>query len=252
MRKTILDLSDAKEIFNQVLAHWKQSNEYISPKEVLLKGSYSRTDFLNQAVEFDHLGELVDKRVEYRDRCSEQLNLYKENMRSTMQRFSFIARGVASDPILVHSIPALPDTRSNEEKFMEPVDKIVQIWTDLNVDGEVCLSDGTNLAAFVAGVQILRQSFRNRERAFEQERYARAIRRQHHQMLIERCVQYRSLVLGIFGEDSPVGNSLPYLWAKQDRRRKLTVVEPSHSLSTSSSSESEGTEKDHQPSMLVS
>lgn len=235
MRKTILDLSDAKEIFNQVLAHWKHSNELISPKEVRLKGSYSRTDFLNQAVEFDHLGELVEKRVEYRDRCSDQLNLYKDNMRSTMQRFSFIAKGIASDQVLINSIPALPDARSNEEKFLEPVDKIVQIWTELNIDGEVCLSDGTDLAAFSAGVSVLRQAFRNRERAFEQERYARAIRRQHHQMLIDRCVQYRSIILGIFGEDSDVANNLPYLWAKQDRRRKLKVVEPRHAVTTEQS-----------------
>lgn len=228
MRKTILDLSDAKEIFNSILAHWKGSNELLAPSEIRLKGSYSRTDFLNHAVEFDHLSELVEKRVEYRDRCSQQLNLYKENMRSTMQRFSFIARGIASDPRLVQSIPALPDTRSNEEKFMEPVDQLAKIWAEVNMDGEVSLSDGTTLSAFISGVQVLRQAFMNRERAFEQERYARAIRRQHHQMLIDRCVQYRSMVLGIFGEESSVAEKLPYLWAKQDRRRELKIVEPSN------------------------
>lgn len=229
MRKTILDLSDAREIFDQVLAHWATCNQQIAPREVVLKGGFTRNDFLNLAVEFDHLTETVDSKVEYRDRTSEQLNRYKENMRSTMQRFSFIARGLANDHQLIEFLPALPDSRSSEEKYMKPVEDLAEVWARLNQEGPVALADGTTLEAFSVGIQVLRQAFRNRERAFDQERYARAIRRQHHEQLIERCVQYRSMILGIFGEESEYGKSLPYLWAKQNRtrtrRQNLKVIE---------------------------
>ncbi|MCE2767979.1 MAG: hypothetical protein LW628_13860 [Fimbriimonadaceae bacterium] len=234
MRKTILDISDAKEIFDQILHHWKYSNELISPNEVTVRGGYSRKDFLNETVEFDQLSASVESKVQYRDRASEQLNLYKENMRTTMQRFSFMARGTADNYDLLKSIPALPDARSNEEKFMAPAERIAVVWGQLNLESPIVLSDGTTLEAFVVGIQVLRQAFRTRNRAFEQERFARAIRRQKHQELINRAVQYRSTILGVYGEDSDVASKLPYLWAKQDRKRKLKVVhsatEPSASI----------------------
>ena len=63
-------------------------------------------------------------------------------------------------------------------------------------------------------------AFKARERAFAQERHQRSIRRQHHQTLINRSVQYRSLVLGTFGEESVLSKTLPYLWPRQDRTKK--------------------------------
>ena len=71
---------------------------------------------------------------------------------------------------------------------------------------------------------MIRAAFKARERAFAQERHQRSIRRQHHQTLINRAVQYRSLVLGTFGEESVLSKTLPYLWPKQDRTKKPKPV----------------------------
>jgi hypothetical protein len=222
MRQTILDISDAKTIFDSVLSHWSNANQVLGGNGITLKGNFDRTAFLNAAVEFDHLTEVIEQASQVRDRASEQLSLYKENMRSTMQRFGYLVRGLYPNTEFDAALPALPDVRSNEEKFMAPVDRVLRVWNRINMSSDLVLPDGTTLEAFSQGVSVLRQAFRAREKAFHQDRMIRAARRHQHQILIDRAVQYRAVVLGTFGEESVLAQTLPYLWPKQDRRKKRT------------------------------
>ena len=113
---------------------------------------------------------------------------------------------------------------------MEPVEKTLLIWKQANAIEVLILPDGTTIEAFAIGINVLRQAFRSREKAFAQERYTRAIRRRHHQVMIDRAVQYRQVILGTFGEESPIAESMPYLWPKQDRSKKK--VKPLEVLET--------------------
>lgn len=229
MRQTILDLSDAKGIFDRILSHWNTANLGLTAPGIVLKGDFDRTAFLNKAVEFDHLTAEIEKVVESRDRASAELSLYKENMRALMQRFAFLVRGLHPDSSFTKQLPALPDVRSNEPKFMASVEATLQIWRKVNTGRPLIMPDGTTLSSFEQGVKVLRQAFQTRDRAFELERQLRATRRNHHQMLVNRTVQYRQVVLGVFGEDHALAFSLPTLWPKQDRRKKpvqrLEVIE---------------------------
>jgi hypothetical protein len=223
MRQTILDISDAKEIFNRILTHWGSVNQTLSDQGLVLKGAFDRTSYLNAAVEFEHLGEIIDKATLQKTRTSENLILYKTNMRATMQRLGFLVRGLYAESDFARYLPALPDARSNEEIFMASVERTLVTWKNINAVQPLVMPDGTTLDAFLIGFNVLRQAFRAREKAFAQERYARAMRRQHHQMLVDRSVQYRQVILGTFGEDSPEAITLPYLWPKQDRTKKRTL-----------------------------
>ena len=218
MRQTILDLSDAKEIFEGIAQHWKNSNQSLLGSGIVLKGEYSVVLFEQGLEQFDQLGASIDLIVEQRDRASENLWLYKTNMRAIMQRFAFLVRGLHPD--YAKDLPALPDVRSHEAKFMASVDKTHLVWKRINRVSPIVMPDGTALEAFVQGINVIRAAFKARERAFAQERHQRSVRRQHHQSLINRAVQYRSLVLGTFGEESVLSKTLPYLWPKQDRSKK--------------------------------
>ena len=222
MRQTILDLSDAKEIFEGIAQHWKNSNQSLLGSGIVLKGEYSVVLFEQGLEQFDQLGASIDLIVEQRDRASENLWLYKTNMRAIMQRFAFLVRGLHPD--YAKDLPALPDVRSHEAKFMASVDKTHLVWKRINRVSPIVMPDGTTLEAFVQGVNVIRAAFKARERAFAQERHQRSVRRQHHQSLINRVVQYRSLVLGTFGEESVLSKTLPYLWPKQDRSKKPKPV----------------------------
>jgi hypothetical protein len=230
MRQTILDISDAKGVFNSILSHWNNANQALGGSGIVLKGNFDRKAFLNAAVEFDHLGEVIDSAVKQRDRASEQLSLYKENMRATMQRFGYLVRGLYPGSDFESALPALPDVRTNEDKFMAPVERMLKVWTRINMTSTLVLPDGTTLEAFKQGVEVLRQAFRQREKAFQVDRQVRSQRRQNHQGLIDRAVQYRAVVLGTFGEESVLSETLPYLWPKQERRKKapqrLEIVTP--------------------------
>ena len=222
MRQTILDISDAKEIFEGIAKHWRNSNQSLTGPGIVLKGDYNITAFEQAVEQFDQLGTTIDTIVEQRDRASENLWLYKTNMRAVMQRFAFLVRGLHPD--YAKDLPALPDVRSNEAKFMASVDKTQMVWRRINRVHPIIMPDGTTLEAFTQGINVIRLAFKARERAFAQERHQRSIRRQHHQTLINRAVQYRSLVLGTFGEESVLSKTLPYLWPKQDRTKKPKPV----------------------------
>lgn len=218
MRQTILDISDAKEIFEAIAKHWKNSNQSLTGPGIVLKGDYSVATFEAAVEQFDQLGLSIDAIVAQRDKASENLWLYKTNMRAVMQRFAFLVRGL--HPEYAKDLPALPDVRSNEAKFMASVDKTHMVWKRINRVTPLIMPDGTTFDAFGQGINVIRAAFKARERAFAQERHQRSIRRQHHQTLINRAVQYRSLVLGTFGEESVLSKTLPYLWPKQDRSKK--------------------------------
>ncbi len=220
MRQTILDLSDAKGIFDRIISHWNTANQGLTTPGIVLKGDFDRNAFLNKAVEFDHLTAEIETITLTRDKASAQLTLYKENMRSTMQRFAYLVRGLYPDSEFAKGLPALPDTRSNEARYMAPVERTLLIWRHANSVRPLILPDGTTIEMFAAGIQVLRQAFKARDKAFAQERQIRAERRRLHQTLIDRAVQYRQVVLGIFGDDHALAFSLPTLWPKQDRRKK--------------------------------
>jgi hypothetical protein len=222
MRQTILDISDAKGVFNSILSHWNNANQALGGPGIVLKGNFDRSAFLNAAVEFDHFTEVIDSAGKQRDRASDQLSLYKENMRATMQRFGYLVRGLYPGSEHESALPALPDVRTNEAKFMAPVERMLKVWNRINQSSALVLPDGTTLEAFSVGVEVLRQAFRTREKAFVYDRQIRSLRREKHQGLIDRAVQYRAVVLGTFGEDSVMAETLPYLWPKQDRRKKPT------------------------------
>lgn len=238
MRQTILDLSDAKGIFDRILSHWTTANLGLAGAGIVLKGDFDRNAFLNKAVEFDHLSAEIEQITETRDKASAQLTLYKENMRSTMQRFAYLVRGLYPDSDFSKGLPALPDTRSNEARYMAPVERTLMIWRHANRVRPLILPDGTDVEAFAAGIQVLRQAFKARDKAFAQERQIRAERRRLHQVLIDRAVQYRQVVLGVFGDDHALAFSLPPLWPKQDRKKKPTrrlevienIAEPARAL----------------------
>ena len=222
MRQTILDLSDAKEIFDGIVKHWRNSNQSLTGAGIVLKGDYTVFSFELAIEQFELLGTSIETVVQQRDRASENLWLYKTNMREIMQRFAFLVRGL--HPEYVKDLPALPDVRSHEAKFMASVDKTQIVWKRINRVSPIIMPDGTTLEAFVQGINVIRLAFKARERAFAQERHQRSIRRQHHQTLINRAVQYRSLVLGTFGEESVLSKTLPYLWPRQDRTKKPKPV----------------------------
>ena len=224
MRQTILDLSDAREIFEGIAQHWKNSNQSLLGSGIVLKGEFSVSSFEQGIEQFDLLGSSIDLIVEQRDRASENLWLYKTNMRATMQRFAFLVRGLHPD--YAKDLPALPDVRSNEAKFMASVDKTFVVGKRINRVSPIVMPDGTTFEMFGQGINVIRAAFKARERAFNQERHHRSVRREHHQALINRAVQYRSLVLGTFGEESVLSKTLPYLWPRQDRsKRPKPVVE---------------------------
>ena len=224
MRQTILDISDAKEIFDGIAKHWRNSNQSLSGPGIVLKGEYLVSAFELGIEQFDLLGADIDTIVEQRDRASENLWLYKTNMRVIMQRFAFLVRGLHPD--YAKDLPALPDVRSHEAKFMASVDKTHLVWKRINRVSPIIMPDGTTLEAFIQGINVIRQAFKARERAFAQERHQRSVRRQHHQAQINRAVQYRSIVRGTFGEESVLSKTLPYLWPKQDRTKKpKTIIE---------------------------
>lgn len=218
MRQTILDLSDAKEIFEGIAKHWRNSNQSLTGPGIVLKGDYTVSAFELAVEQFDQQGLTIDAIVVQRDKASENLWLYKTNMRAIMQRFAFLVRGLHPD--YSRDLPALPDVRSNEAKFMASVDKTMLVWKRINRVHPIVMPDGTTFEMFTQGINVIRAAFKARERAFAQERHQRSIRRQHHQILINRAVQYRSLVLGTFGEESVLAKTLPYLWPKQDRSKK--------------------------------
>lgn len=225
MRKTILDLSDAQDVLESVLKHWKNSNQSLARKDIVLKGGYTAEAFEKAIIEFEQMGHGIDQVVEQRDKASETLILYKENMRDTMKRIAFLIRGSYPESSYTRGLPALPDTRSNEAKFMAPVDKTYLVWKQINLYQTLTMPEGTTLEAFGKGIQVLRQAFKARDRAFLQERQLRAARRAQHQALINRAVQYRSMVMGTFGEDSVLALTLPYLWPVQDRSKKPNKLE---------------------------
>ncbi len=218
MRQTVLDLSDAKEIFDGIIKHWTNCNQSLRGQGIVLKGGYGVDAFIAAVQQFDDLGVQIDGVIEQRDKASEQLWLFKTNMRLTMQRFAFLVRGL--QPEYAKDLPALPDVRSHEAKFMASVEKTQHVWKRISRVQPLVMPDGTSFEAFSQGIQVLRVSFKARERAFAQERHLRSIRRQHHQTLINRAVQYRALVLGTFGEEHVMSQTLPYLWPKQDRTKK--------------------------------
>lgn len=223
MRRTILDMSDAREMFDQLLMHWSQTNAAIAPRTVELSGGYKRSDFLELAVRFDHLADEIDAAGKVRAKASEALGHYKIATRGVVERLSYLVPGLAGGTHLAKGFPPIPDHRSSEPKFLATIDRVADIWDRLDAapneefKGHLVLSDGTTSNDFRRGIEVLRKAFRAREDAANVERTLREERREIHRGLISRAVQYRKTVQGIADLHPRLTETLPYLWPKQVR-----------------------------------
>lgn len=219
-RRTILDMSDARGMFDDLLMHWSGANAAL-PRAIELTGGYTRPKFLEQAVRFDHMAEEIDAATNERNRVGEDLIHYKVAVRKVIEKLSFLVPGLAGGSDFAKGFPSVPDHRSSEEKFLATVDKVAELWTAHDsAETPLVLPDGTNSAEFAKGVVHLRKAFRTRETATNKERSLREERRLLHKSLVERAVQYRKVVQSLGPEHERLLTSLPYLWPKQDRRKK--------------------------------
>jgi hypothetical protein len=228
MRQTILDLSDASKIFEQIISHWQRADAQSQLGPIGLKGGFGVGAFRSDADQFASLGLEIEESVKVRDIASERLNLYKENMRNALQSFCYLVRGLYPDSDYSKGLPTLADARSSEQVFLAPLERMALIWRQINTVRPLQLPSGVDYDEYVRGLIALKQAFKTREKAFVLERKLRAERRVLHKNLVTRSVQYRQVVQGLFGATSDIAAALPYLWPEQDRskKRKETVVAP--------------------------
>ena len=236
MRRTILDMSDAREMFDQLLMHWSQTNAATAPRIVELSGGYKRSDFLESAVRFDHLADEIQSAGARRAERSEELGHYKLATRGVVERLSYLVPGLAGGTELAKGFPPIPDHRSSEPKFLATIDRVADIWDRLNAapdaefKGHLILADGTTAHDFRRGLDVLRAAFRAREEAAKIERDLREERREVHRNLISRAVQYRKSVQGIADLHPRLVQTLPYLWPKQVRGKAREAAEHGSAL----------------------
>lgn len=219
-------MSDARGMFDDLLMHWSGANTTLAPRTLELTGNYTRAQFLEAAVRFDHMAEEIDAATNDRNRVGEDLIHYKVAVRKAIERLSYLVPGLADGTDFAKGFPSVPDHRSSEEKFLATVDKVVDLWTthDAAHSSPLVLPDGTTSKDFARGVVHLRKAFRIREDATKKERSLREERRLLHKALVERAVQYRKVIQALGPEHERLIASLPYLWPKQDRRKKASVA----------------------------
>ncbi|RYG29520.1 hypothetical protein EON81_26540, partial [bacterium] len=115
-RRTILDMSDARGMFDDLLMHWSGANTTLAPKSLELTGGYTRAQFLEAAVRFDHMAEEIDAATNDRNRVGEDLIHYKVAVRKAIERLSYLVPGLADGTDFARGFPSVPDHRSSEEK----------------------------------------------------------------------------------------------------------------------------------------
>ena len=224
-RRTILDMSDARGMFDDLLMHWSGANATLGSRTIELTGGYTRARFLEEAVRFDHMAEEIDAATRDRNRVGEDLIHYKVAVRKAIERLSYLVPGLADGTEFARRFPSVPDHRSSEAKFLATVDKVAELWAahDLEQPSPLVLPDGTTSRDFTRGIVHLRKAFRVREEATQLERGLREERRLLHKSLVERAVQYRKVIQALGPEHEGLMSSLPYLWPKQDRRKKSSA-----------------------------
>ncbi len=240
MRRTILDMSDAREMFDQLLMHWSQTNAALAPRTLELSGGYKRSDFLEHAVRFDHLADEIAVAGKLRSEASDELGHYKLATRGVVERLSYLVPGLAGGTHLAKGFPPIPDHRSSEAKFLSTIERVADIWDridaapDEEFKGTLVLNDGTRARDFRRGLDVLRKAFRARDEAMRAERELREERREIHRLLIARAVQYRKTVQGVADLHPRLIATLPYLWPKQIRGKAREVAENAAEAETAS------------------
>ena len=219
-------MSDARGMFDELLMHWSGVNMAIAPSSIELTGGYSRSRFLEEAVRFEHMAEEIETATRDRNRVGEDLIHYKVAVRKAIEKLSYLVPGLADGTEFAKGFPSVPDHRSSEEKFLATVEKVATLWTehDQTHPTALVLPDGTHSRDFARGVLHLKKAFRIRGEATNRERGLREERRQLHKALVERAVQYRKVIQALGPEHDRLILSLPYLWPKQDRRKKSVAV----------------------------
>ncbi|MER3496798.1 MAG: hypothetical protein C4320_08565, partial [Armatimonadota bacterium] len=166
-RRTILDQSDAREMFDALLLHWGTANiaaQAAHQRPIVLAGNYGRNAFLNDAVAFDHLGDEIAQAGREREAAAEELTRLKVGMRGALESLSHFVHGHFAGADLSRKFPALPDVRSAQERVMNAMTRANEVWAEINhlpasaFEGPLVLNDGTTQREFAAGLRLLERA----------------------------------------------------------------------------------------------
>jgi hypothetical protein len=156
-----------------------------------------------------------------REAAAAQLTLDKVALKDRLQAFCFTVRGLLAGTEYANMVPRLPFLESSEALFLKPIDDALRLWTLIDTEPPpegfkppLVLRDGTDRAAFAAGIAVIRQGYRARDAALAEERLARKRREALLPNLRARAMQYRNMVLASFPKDHYMVKTLPRLWPK--------------------------------------
>lgn len=214
-------------------AHWEDVNAELGgmpATDLTLAGGYTRDDFLaDRATLQAAITDLEDKEND-RQIAAAARDTQRTELRERMASFRGMLQGKLPGSPYLAAAPKLPGATVSETKFLAPMDDMASLWAKIDADTSTpgftppfLLAGGYDLAAFQSDLADMRTMFLAVTDAENDQRVARKKRDALLPKARARMTQYRSLVIGTFGDGHPLVESMPAMTPSEGEEQGLPV-----------------------------
>ena len=198
--------------------HWRQVEA--TGKSVVLQNGFGSDDFDEAIAALQAALTALGQAETAQQTAIAQRDAARAPLPPLLERFKGALGNQFAGTPYNKNAPRQPDPNAAESKFLAPFEDMRNQWQALNAlapnsvpgfTAPLVLGDGTTLAAFDAKIAAARAAHRAVDAAEAQAARRRAERNALLPPLKERLKQYKSALVGIFGANHPLVQSVPRL-----------------------------------------
>jgi len=205
---------------DEISAHWAAvllAPGHTPPNDLKLQGGFTRAMFVTLRTDLSTAITGLEDLENARELLVATRDQKKTALMQRINQFRGMLRGLLPDSIYLDAAPLVPSFGLSETKFLAPFDDMASLWGRIDADTTIAgftpplLLAGYTRATFVTDLADLRSTYSALTQAENDQDLSRKKRDAMLPIARERMIQYRELVIAIFGPDSPFTQSLPSL-----------------------------------------
>lgn len=225
-------VEDVRYQAEEIRNHWAMVDGALAQPLVLPDG-FARADFVALHQQLVDVDEQITGEENVRQRAKREMEIKAEPLAGIIPRFNLTVRALLPESTYVDVLERAPGPNEGRAKRIGAMERTARLWEVVNLNNPpypgfappLVLADGTTRAQFIANLDAYRLATGENAEATQDERMARAARRDLAEQAWRRMVEYRLVAQALLMANEPLLNTIPRISPRRKRKKKTSENE---------------------------
>jgi hypothetical protein len=225
-------IEDVRYQAEDIRIHWESANTELA-QPIILPDGFAHADFVALHQQLEDIDEAITHQENVRSIAKRDMELKGEPLAAVVPRFNLTVRALLPESTYVDVLERAPGPNEGRAKRIGAMERTARLWEVVNLNNPpypgftppLVLADGTTRAQFVADLDAYRLATGENGEATQDERMARAARRDLAEQAWRRMVEYRLVAQALLMAHGSLLHILPRISPRRKRKKKASENE---------------------------